>query len=135
MTENEVGNKILDAAFRLHRDLGPGLLESVYETILTNVLRETGLSVDRQVPIPICYRGMKFEEGFRADMFVENKVIVELKCVEVLNNAHKKQLLSYLRLSEMRLGFLLNFGSRLMRDGIVRTVNHLPETRTPIVPL
>ena len=83
------------------------------------------MQVKRQVPIPVTYEGLKFDEGFRVDLIVENKVIVELKCVERLNNAHRKQLLTYLRLADKRLGYLLNFGAVLMRDGIVRTVNRL----------
>ncbi len=88
---------------------------------------ERGLEVDRQVVIPLEYQGLKFEEGFRADLLVETKVIVEIKCAERLTNAHRKQLLTYLRLADLRLGYLLNFGEALMKDGIVRTVHHLPE--------
>ena len=95
--------------------------------ILELELRQRGLGVERQVPIAIAYQNLKFNEGFRADLIVENKVIVELKCVEKLNNAHKKQLLTYIRLTDMRLGYLLNFGESLMKDGIIRTVNGLRE--------
>ncbi|MEN8206191.1 MAG: GxxExxY protein, partial [Pseudomonadota bacterium] len=104
-----------------------GLLETVYEIILAHQLRQQGLEVIRQVAIPIEYHGLRFEEGFRADLIIENKVIVELKCIERLNNAHKKQLLTYLRLTGMRLGFLLNFSESLMKNGIHRTVNCLIE--------
>jgi len=125
--ENEIGRIVVDAAVAVHRGLGPGLLESVYEVVLAYELQERGLRVDRQVPIAIEYRGIKFDEGFRADLVVEGKVIVELKAVEKVSNAHKKQLLTYLRLSGCKLGFLLNFGAALMKEGIVRTVNGLED--------
>ena len=127
MDENEIGRKVVDAAIAVHRELGPGLLEIVYEVILARELQERGLRVERQVSVPIAYRGIHFNEGFRADIIVESKVIVELKSIESVNNAHKKQLLTYLRLTGKKLGFLLNFGEGLMKDGIVRTVNGLPE--------
>ena len=127
MTENEIGKWIVDSAVQIHRELGPGLLETVYETVMAHELRQRGLGVRRQAPIAIEYQGHQFDEGFRADLIVENKVIVELKCVEKLNNAHKKQLLTYLRFTGMRLGFLLNFGEALMKNGITRTVNRLIE--------
>ncbi len=127
MIENKIGKDIVDNAVQIHRALGPGLLEIVYEVVLAQELRQRGLQVERQVPIAIEYQGLKFDEGFRADLIVENKIIVELKCVEKLNNAHKKQLLTYLRLTGMRLGFLLNFSGALMRDGITRIVNRLIE--------
>ena len=110
---------------QIHRELGPGLLESVYEIAMAHRLQQIGLSVKRQAPVAIEYQGHKFDEGFRADLIVENKVIVELKCVEKLNNAHKKQLLTYLQLTGIRLGFLMNFSEALMKHGIVRTVNGL----------
>ncbi len=127
MTEDEVGRQVVDAAVQVHREVGPGLLETVYEVVLAHDLRRRGLQVERQVPIPVRYQGHRFDEGFRADLLVEDKVIVELKCVEKLNNAHRKQLLTYLRLADRRLGYLLNFGEALMKDGITRTVNQLPE--------
>lgn len=127
MTEDEIGAQIVDTAVQLHRKVGPGLLETVYEVILAHELRGRGLEVERQVPIPVEYQGLRFDEGFRADLLVENKVIVELKSVERLNNAHKKQLLTYLQLSNRRLGYLLNFGETLMKNGITRTVNGLRE--------
>jgi len=111
----------------VHRDLGPGLLETVYEVVLTHVLRHRGLAVERQVPIPIEYRGIRFDEGFRADIIIEGKVVLELKSVERVNNAHKKQLLTYVRLTGLKLGYLLNFGDALMKDGITQTVNKLDE--------
>ena len=127
MEENEIGDCIVAAAIQIHRETGPGLLETVYEIILSHQLRQLGLDVKRQVAIPIEYRGLKFEEGFRADLVIENKVIVELKCVEKINNAHRKQLLTYLRLTGMHLGYLLNFSESLMKRGIFRTVNGLKE--------
>ena len=125
MNENEIGNIIVATAIRLHQELGPGLLESVYEAILAKLLKDQGLDVKRQVPIPFEYESMRFEEGFRADLVVEDKVIVELKSVEILNNAHKKQLLTYLKLTGKKLGYILNFVGALMKDGIVRSVNKL----------
>jgi GxxExxY protein len=128
MTENEIGAIIVDAAIAVHRELGPGLLESVYEIILAYELAQRGLSVTRQVPVPIRYREMIFEEAFRADLVVESKVVVELKCLEQINQAHKKQLLTYLRLTGCKLGFLLNFGEALMKRGITRTVNGIEDS-------
>ena len=127
MTEDEIGKQVVDVAVQIHQEVGPGLLETVYEVILAYELRRRGLRVERQVSIPVEYHGLKFDEGFRADLLVETKVIVELKCVEKLNNAHKKQLLTYLRLTDKRLGYLLNFGEALMKQGITRTVNRLHE--------
>jgi GxxExxY protein len=127
MTEDEIGKQVVDMAVKIHQEVGPGLLETVYEIILAHGLRQRGLQVERQVPIPVEYQGLKFEEGFRADLLVEDKVIVELKSVETLNNAHKKQLLTYLRLTGRKLGYLLNFGEALMKHGIIRTVNRLDE--------
>ena len=119
---------LVDAAVVVHRDLGSGLLESVYEAVLADELTRRGLAVTRQVPVPITCRGLRFDEGFRADLIVEGKVIIELKSVQQLHDAHKKQLLTYLRLSGLKLGFLLNFGAPLIRDGLVRVVNGLEET-------
>lgn len=123
MTENEIGTIVVDSAVRLHRDLGPGLFESVYEAVLLHELRQKGLSTERQVPISIVYQGIRFDEGFRADIVVEDKVILELKSISEVNDAHKKQLLTYLRLTGMKLGYLLNFGEALMKNGITRIVN------------
>jgi GxxExxY protein len=122
MHENDIGTLIIDSAIQLHRDLGPGLLETVYEVTLAAKLRKLGLSVERQMPIAIEYEGHKFDEGFRADLIVGGKVIVELKSVEALHPAHKKQVLTYLRLSGLKLGYLLNFGESLLKDGITRIV-------------
>jgi len=125
MTENEIADRIMDAAFQMHRELGPGLLESVYEVILARKLTDTGLVVERQVPVPIRFQEIVFDEGFRADLFVEQKVIIELKSVERLQPVHSKQLLTYLRLTGCRLGLLINFGENLMKDGFKRVVNGL----------
>jgi GxxExxY protein len=125
MTENEIAKVVVDAAYHIHKRLGPGLLESVYEIVLAHVLKNRGLRVKRQVPVPIVFDEIKFDEGFRADLIVEEKVIVELKSVEKVSCVHKKQLLTYLRLADKRLGLLINFGAELIRDGISRVVNGL----------
>lgn len=123
MTENEIGKIVVDSCIDIHKELGPGLLESVYEIVLLNDLKSNGLQVARQVPVAIQFRGIKFEEGFRADLIIENKVILELKSLEKINNSFKKQLLTYLKLSNMKLGFLLNFSEPLMKDVITRIIN------------
>lgn len=123
MNENEIGKIIVNAAIDIHKELGPGLFETVYEAILANELELQGLAVQRQVIVPIEFRGLKFDEGFRADIIVEGKVIIELKSVESVNKAHQKQVLTYLRLTGCKLGYLLNFGEALMKDGISRIIN------------
>jgi len=123
LDENAIGTVVVDCAVRLHKDLGPGLLESVYEATLARSLEKRGLQVARQAHLPFDFDGERFEEGFRIDLLVEDKVIIELKSVETLNPAHKKQLLTYLKLSGLKLGFLLNFGADLMKHGIVRSIN------------
>jgi len=125
MNENEIASLVMDKSFLMHRELGPGLLESVYEVVLDRQLAATGLAVERQVPIPIRFQGITFDEGFRADLFVEKKVIIELKSVERLQPVHSKQLLTYLRLMGCRLGLLINFGENLMKDGFKRVANGL----------
>ena len=127
MNENEIAREIVNSAFKVHTRLGPGLLESVYETVLAYELTSRGLRVVRQQPIPVVYDEIKMDDGFRADLLVESRVIVELKSLEVIAPVHKKQLLTYLRLSDRRLGLLINFGSELIRDGITRVVNNLVE--------
>ena len=127
MTENEIGKITLDSAFAVHRELEPGLLESVYEAVLAAELLQRGLLVERQVPVTIRYKGMTLDETFRADLVVEEKVIVELKSVERVSEAHKKQVQTYLRLTGCKLGFLLNFGEALMKRGITRVVNGLDD--------
>jgi GxxExxY protein len=123
MKENDIGTVLIDTAIYLHKELGPGLLESVYEAILSKLLSNKGLCVQRQVSIPINFEGESYDEGFRVDLFIEGKVIVELKSVEKIIPAHKKQLLTYLKLTNTKLGYILNFGAELMKDGIVRTIN------------
>ena len=127
MTENEIGTIIVDAAIAVHRELGPGLLESVYEIVLAYELQQRGLRVNRQVPIAIRYKNMTFAEAFRGDLVIEEKVILELKSVEQVSEAHKKQVQTYLRLTGCKLGFLLNFGEALMKHGITRVVNGLDD--------
>lgn len=123
--EERVGRAVVDVAVGVHRELGAGLLESVYEAVMAAELARRGFGVRRQVPIAIKWHDLRFEEGFRADMIVEGCVLLELKSVEHLHNAHRKQLLTYLRLTNLKLGYLLNFGEPLMRQGITRTVNNL----------
>jgi GxxExxY protein len=127
MTENEIGKHVVDAAVKIHAALGPGLLETVYEVILARELERRGLAVARQVPVSIEFEGLKFEEGFRADVIVAGKVILELKSVEQLGRVHAKQLFTYLKLTGLKLGYLLNFGAPLMKEGIQRIVNGLQE--------
>lgn len=127
MTENEISAVVLDSAIKIHRALGPGLYESVYETVLAYELDRSGLHLERQVPVPVKYEGLLFAEGYRADMVVEDKVMLELKYIENILPVHRKQLLTYIRLRNLRLGLLLNFGSAVMRDGYERVVNRLSE--------
>jgi len=127
MTENEIAKIIVDAAYKVHVPLGPGLLESVYEAVLTFELERRGLHVRRQQSIGIVYETLTIADAFRADLVVEGKVIVEIKSIELVQPVHKKQLLTYLRLSHMHLGLLINFGSTLLRSGITRVVNGLDE--------
>jgi GxxExxY protein len=127
MTENEIATIVVDACFRVHTALGPGLLESVYENILAYELKERGRTIAQQVPIPVVYNVLKFEQAFYADIIVDQCVILELKSVEKTVPVHKKQLLTYLRLADLRLGLLINFGSLLIGEGITRIVNGLIE--------
>ena len=125
MTENQIATTILDCAFNIHRKLGPGLFESVYEEVIAYELLKRKLEFVRQYGIPVVYESVKMEVGFRADIIVENKVIIELKSVEILLPVHKKQLLTYLKLTNMKLGLLINFNEALLKDGIVRIANNL----------
>lgn len=127
MTENEIAKQIVDAAYKVHTIFGPGLLESAYEAILAYELRKRGLRVALQQAIPIVYEDVNLEVGYRADLIVEDKVIVELKSVEKVAPVHHKQLLTYLKLADKRLGLLINFGEALIKNGIRRVVNQLPE--------
>ena len=123
--ENRIAAGIVDAAYHIHNELGPGLLESVYECVLENELLARGFHVERQLSIRIHYRTLIFDEGFRADLVVNRRVLIELKSIEQLNPVHKKQLLTYLKLTNIRLGLLINFGAPLIKQGIVRLVNGL----------
>ena len=127
MTENEIAKEVVDAAYKVHTTLGPGLLESAYHAALFHELRRRDLDVVREAPVAIIYDGIRIDEGFRADLIVEDKVIIELKSVEAIARVHKKQLLTYLRLADKRLGLLINFGERFIKDGIYRVVNGLEE--------
>lgn len=125
MHENEIAQIVVDVAFQIHKRLGPGLFESVYEAIMIHELRRRGLHVESQVPIAVEWEGARMEVGFRADLIVNRLVIVELKSVETSPPVHKKILLTYLRLADRRLGLLINFGTELIKDGISRVVNNL----------
>lgn len=125
MTENEIASIIVNTAYDIHVKLGPGLLESVYEEIMFYELVKQGLSVERQKAIPVIWDDLKMEIGFRADLIVENKVIVELKSVEYIAPVHPKQLLTYLKIADKKLGLLINFNEKLIKDGITRIVNNL----------
>jgi GxxExxY protein len=127
MTENEIAKEIVDAAYRIHIKLGPGLLESAYEAVMAYELRKRGLCVETQHPIPLVYEGVHLEIGYRADIIVNGKVIVELKSVEQMSLVHPKQLLTYLKLADKRLGLLINFGAPLIKQGIKRVANGLEE--------
>lgn len=127
MSENEVAASIVDAALKVHRTLGPGLLESVYEAALTFELRNRGFTVEVQKEIPVVYECVELGCGFRADLIVNGLVLVELKSVEALKDVFKKTTLTYLRLTGLRLGLLMNFNEVLLKDGIKRIVNGLPE--------
>ncbi|HOO14863.1 MAG: GxxExxY protein [Candidatus Marinimicrobia bacterium] len=125
MDENDISRIIVDCAYHIHRELGPGLLESVYEKVLMYELEKKGLNIDNQVAIPVRYHEISLELGFRADLIIENKIIIELKSVEEILPVHKKQLLTYLKLTGLKLGLLINFNSNLIKDGITRIVNNL----------
>ncbi len=127
MRENEVSRKIIGAAIEVHKILGPGLLESAYELSLERELQLQGLKVQRQVGLPLVYKDVKCDLGYRLDLLVENTVIVEIKSVEALNDVHVAQLLTYLKLSDRKLGLLINFNVALLKDGIRRMVNNLKE--------
>ncbi len=127
MDENEIGTAIVEAAIKVHRVLGPGLLETVYESVLAHELLLRNFQVERQSAIPFAYEGLRFDEGYRADLIVNKKVIVEVKSVEHRLPVHKKQLLTYLKLSGLRLGYLINFNESLVKDGIERLANGMPE--------
>ena len=125
MTENEISKIIVNCSYKMHTTLGPGLLESVYEEILVYELQKEKLDTKRQLGIPVIYDDIKLDLGFRADIIVENKVIVEIKSIETLAPVHYRQILTYLRLTELKLGLLINFNEALIKDGIHRIVNNL----------
>jgi GxxExxY protein len=124
---NENAAQVVDGALKVHREFGPGVYEFVYEVSLAHELKKRRLGVERQVSVPIDYDDIRFDEGFRADVVVENKVILELKAVESVLPVHRRQLLTYLRLTRLRLGLLINFNEELLKNGIHRVVNRLPE--------
>ena len=125
MTENEISKIIVDTCYRIHVALGPGLFESVYEEILTFELIKKELLVARQQAIPVVWQEIKMDQGFRADLIIENKVLVEIKSVETIAPVHKKQVLTYLKLTGLKLGLLINFNEALIKNGITRIVNKL----------
>lgn len=127
MTENEIAKQIVDAAYKIHTKVGPGLLESAYQAMLVYELKKRGLRVLFEQPVPIMYEEVQLDVGYRADLIVEDKVIVELKSVEKIAPIHYKQLLTYLKLTDKRLGLLINFGDVLIKHGITRVVNGLEE--------
>ena len=125
MTENEISKVIFDAALKVHKSLGPGLLESSYEECLFYELNKMGLFVEKQKPLPLIYEEVRLDVGYRIDLFVEKKVIIEIKAVEAFTDVHLAQVLTYLRLSNCKLGLLINFNVTLIKDGIKRVVNNL----------
>jgi GxxExxY protein len=126
MTENELSKIVLDVAFDIHKTLGPGLFESVYESVMEYELANTfNLSVKKQVPLPVIWKDKKLELGFRIDLMVEDKLIIELKSVECLADVHYKQVLTYLKITNIKLGLLINFNEALLKNGIKRIVNNL----------
>ncbi|WP_298115897.1 GxxExxY protein [Flavobacterium sp.] len=125
MTENELSKTIVDVSYKIHTRLGPGLLESVYEAILYHELTKRGLKVERQKPIPVIWDDIHLDIGFRSDLIVEDKVIIEIKSVESISNVHLKQLLTYVRVTDLRLGLLINFNEALIKNGIKRVANGL----------
>jgi GxxExxY protein len=123
MSENEIAKHIVDAAFVVHNKLGPGVFESLYEVLVGHELTKKGLSVERQKPMSIMYDGIRFDEAFRSDLIVQGKVIAELKSIQALSPVHSKQVLTQLRLTELKLGLLINFGEAHLKDGIKRIIN------------
>lgn len=123
MIENDLSNKIIGCAISVHKQLGPGLLESAYQECIYYELVQSGLHVRKEVPMPIVYKEVKLDHGYRIDLLIENKVVVEIKTVEFLNDVHKAQVLTYLKLGNYRLGLLLNFHVSVMKEGIKRIIN------------
>lgn len=125
MDENSLSNLVLNRAIKVHTTLGPGLLESAYQECLCFELVQAGLKVEKEKPLPLIYEAVKLECGYRVDLFVENKLIIEVKAVDILNEVHLAQVLTYLKLSDCKLGLLINFNVKLLKTGIRRVVNHL----------
>lgn len=129
MTENEISRHVVDAAYRIHSELGPGLLEATYVAVLCHEMQERGIAFTREQPIAIWYRGVKVDYAFRADLVVEDKVIVEVKSVDAISAIHRKQLQTYLKLADKRLGLLINFNVVLIKDGITRVANGVEDLK------
>lgn len=127
ISENEIASIVINCAIIVHKELGPGLLETIYERCLIYELEKEGLFIEHQKKIPVNYKGINFELGFRSDLIINKKVIFELKTVETLNSIHLAQILSYLKLTQLKLGIILNFNTNLMKYGIKRVVNELNE--------
>lgn len=125
MTENEISSKVIKAAIEVHRQLGPGLLENSYEICLAYELKQMGLNIQTQVSLPLVYKGVRLNAGYRIDVLVENKVIIEVKAIEALADIHIAQVLTYLKLKELKLGLLINFNNTKVIDGVKRVVNKL----------
>lgn len=125
MTENEISKVVFDCSLKVHQNLGPGLLESAYEECLFYELKKTGLNVEKQKPLPLIYEDVKLEIGYRVDILIENKMVIEVKAVDALNDVHLAQVLTYLKLSNCKLGMLINFNVTLIKNGIRRVVNNL----------
>jgi GxxExxY protein len=125
MTENEISAVVVDVCYKIHVKLGPGLLESVYEAILYHELAKRGLSVERQKPLPVLWDGIKLDIGFRSDLIINNKVILEIKSIEQITDIHAKQVLTYLKITKMKLGLLINFNVPIIKFGIKRVVSNL----------
>ncbi|TAG59343.1 MAG: GxxExxY protein [Cytophagales bacterium] len=125
MTENEISKVVFDSALKVHQNLGPGLLESAYEECLYYELCKTGLKIEKQKPLPLVYEDVRLEVGYRIDIMIENKFIIEIKAVDALNDVHLAQILTYLKLSNCKLGLLINFNVTLIKNGIRRVVNNL----------
>lgn len=123
MTENEISSKIIGAAIEVHKQLGPGLLESAYETCLCYELKQSGLDVKQQIALPVIYKDVKLDAGYRIDLLFENKVIVEIKSIETLADIHTAQILTYLKLKDLKLGLLINFNTVKVVDGLKRVLN------------
>ncbi len=123
MSENEIAKVVFDLGLKIHRALGPGLLESAYEECLSYEIRKQGLKIEKQKPLPLVYEAVKLEIGYRIDLLVENKLVIEVKAIEALNDLHMAQILTYLKLSDCKLGLLINFNTVLFKNGVRRVIN------------